>query len=819
MTGQDVSHYRVLEELGSGGMGVVYRAQDLRLKRYVALKFLSSARSAEPAAIERFRREAEAASALNHPHICTVYDVGEHDGQPFLVLELLEGRSLAAIVAAGPLPPERIVAHALQIADALDAAHAKGIVHRDLKPSNVWVTTRGDAKILDFGVAKLADSLAIGRAPSTELVVTAPGASIGTPQYMSPEQVRGDPADARSDLFSLGLVIYEMATGRPAFSGATVGVVLDSVLNRSPELPSAIVRTVPAALEQIILRAVEKDPALRYQSARDLMADLRRVMRDGAGPPTPGAGRLDSTSPRLDVRPSHSRARMAALAAAVVLVLAAATWWYERGRSSPETASPTAAPAAGPARLVVLPFENLTQQPADAWLAGAFSDALSAGLQPLDDIVLVPRERVVELYAAESRQESQSLSSELARQISERLRVRYYVHGSYQRVGDDLRVVARLVDAERDAIEAQETLTNRVANVFALEDELASRFASRLGGRAARAATQGETPPLDAYQAVVDARAHYALGRLSEARALLQRAVDRAPRYALAWAWLSKTDSRLASPANFEGNRVRTELLQRALKEANTAIALQPRLVDGELAMALAVRGTDPAALRAATERAIELDPRNGEARGLMAEANAISASFGCPRDPRPELAEQQYRDAIAIDPLHGNVRLSLTTHLWWMNRQPEAFAVLDEGLSILPDNVLLKTWRPFNMAFAGRAEEAFALWRSDVSGLPDLKPIDAFIGGVIELKRRRFESADEYFRRAGTQLADTLPFPMIAAVANLQAGRMVEGADLLRRGLQAHADCTAWFDRVPAFAPFKNEPAVRAVLAHAERR
>jgi serine/threonine protein kinase/tetratricopeptide (TPR) repeat protein len=816
MTGKVVSHYRVLDKLGSGGMGEVFRAEDLRLKRQVALKFLPPGLSSDQAAVERFKREAEAASALNHPHICTLHDIDEHEGRRFLVLELLEGQALNEAIASGPLPARRVADLALQIADALDAAHAKGVVHRDLKPSNIWVTSRGDAKLLDFGVAKLIDSVdGVRRDASTRMLVTSSGDSIGTPDYMSPEQVRGEPADARTDLFALGLVMYEMATSRPAFSGPTVGVVLDAVLNRAPERPSHFTRGLPSSLEQIILRAIEKDAALRYQSARDLMADLRRLTRDltpVASPATYGS------SP---VRDAHSRNRWwrwGAVAAVAATALIGAAWFLSRDVSTPAPLTSASRPG-GPARLVVLPFENLTRQGPDDWLAGAFADALSAGLQPLEDIVLVPRERVVELYAAESRHESQSLSADLARQISQKLRVRYYVHGSYQRVGDDLRVVARLVDAQKDAIEAQETLTNRFANVFELEDELASRFATRLGARGSIAASPRESPPLEAYQAVIDARAHYALGRFLEARALLQRAVDQAPRYATAWAWLSKVDSRLASPSNFEGDRERTELLRQALTEATTAVTLQPGLVDSEMALALVYRGLQQTpALRAAVERAIALDPRNGEAHGLLAESYAMSASFGCPSDPRPELADERYRDALAIDPLNGAVRLSLTTHLWWMNRQAEAFAVVEEGLSIRPDTVMLNVWAPFNMSFAGRADEAFELLRKNTLGVSDLQR-NAFIAAIIELKRRNFVSADDYFRKAGPQFAETLPFPLIAAVTHFQVGRMEEGAMYLQRGLQRQAACIAWFDHVPAFAPFKNEPAVRKVLARVQGR
>ncbi len=807
MTGQVFSHYRVLAELGAGGMGRVYRAQDLRLKRQVALKFLPEALARDPTASERFRREAETVSALNHPHICTLYDFGEHDGQPFLVLELLEGQALDKALAAGRLSPSRVIALALEAADALDAAHTRGIVHRDIKPANIWVTTRGDAKVLDFGIAKLVGATApLDAAAGTEMSLTMPGGLVGTPGYMAPEQVRGEPVDSRTDLFALGLVMFEMATGHRAFPGSTTGVIVDALLNRAPRRPSELNPEVPAALEHVILKAVEKDPSLRYQSARDLMADLRRVQRD-TDPPRPSQGEVGHRPARSD--PMRRPVVVLTAAVAVVLAALAVTWMLSRVPAAPTTARTES----GPARLVVLPFENLTRQSSDDWLAGAFSDALSAGLQPLDNLVLVPRERVVELYAAQSRLESQSLSSDLARQISRDLRVRYYVHGSYQRVGDDLRVMARLVDAEKDAIEAQETLTDRVANVFALEDELATRFAASFGARGSIATRQSETPSLEAYQAVSDARAHYALGRLREARTLLQQAVDRAPRYAAAWAWLSKTDSRLAAPSSYEG-RISREMLQQALDGATTAVSLEPALIDAQIALALAYRGLGMLpAQRAAAEHALALDRRNGEALMIIGDSYAISPSLRCPGDPQPERAEQRFREALAIDPLTSG-RISLTTHLWWMNRQTEAHQNMVEGLSIQPGNVQLKLWSPFNMAFAGRAEEAFGLWRSGLENPQQLRPLDAFIAGIIDLKRREFETADDYLRRAGSQITEALPFSLILAVTQFQAGRMSEGATSLQQGLERDSACPAWFDRAPAFAPFKDAPAVRAVLA-----
>src|SRR2546427_577186 len=388
MIGQVVSHYRITQKLGGGGMGVVYEAEDLRLGRRVALKFLPDELAQDPQARDRFQREARAASALNHPNICTIYDIGEDEGRHFIVMEYLEGTTLKYRIEGRPISVEQVVDFGAQIADALDVAHTAGIIHRDLKPANLFSTKRGQAKILDFGLAKVAARPLprlepVGASLPTMGVddahLTSPGSTVGTVAYMSPEQARGEELDTRTDLFSFGAVLYEMATGRQPFTGNTSAVIFDAILNRAPTSPVRLNPDLPAELERIINKALEKDRDVRYQHASDLRADLKRLKRDTES----GKSAATVAGPGTSM---HSRRRLWPLivsgTAIVLLGVAFLAWRFLQARTS--DASPVHS-------IAILPFANASKDPELDYLGEGISEEITNSLSRLPELQVMAR--------------------------------------------------------------------------------------------------------------------------------------------------------------------------------------------------------------------------------------------------------------------------------------------------------------------------------------------------------------------------------------------------------------------------------------------
>jgi serine/threonine protein kinase/Tfp pilus assembly protein PilF len=521
MIGQTISHYRIVEQLGAGGMGVVFKAQDSRLERAVALKFLPEKLAQQPRALERFRREARAASALNHPGICTIYDIGEQDGRAFIAMEFIDGETLRNHIHGKALPVAELLELGIQIAEALDAAHSEGIIHRDIKPANIFVTKRGRAKVLDFGLAKLvpkgvaiADDDSGGESSSSTSTSTSiAGIISGTPSYMSPEQVRGDALDARTDIFSLGLVLYEMATGRQAFGGGTGGAIIEAVLTRSPVSVRAINPDIPAALEAIIEKALHKDREQRYQHAADLLADLQRLKREI------DSGRTDQAGDSVSLLASTS-GPVSSTSHAVSRTTTPQSGSFRAPRASKTISS-----------LAVLPFENVSRDPENDYL----SDGITRSL--INNLATVPKLRVM-AQSTVFRYKGREIDPQ---GIGRELNVRAVLTGRMMQSGGSLRIGTELVDVATGSLLWGAQFDRKPGDIFVIQDEISSEISGKLRLQLTHAEkkrlVKRHTEDAEAYRLYLQGRHHW--NRWTEegfykAIGYFQQAIEKDPSYALA---------------------------------------------------------------------------------------------------------------------------------------------------------------------------------------------------------------------------------------------------------------------------------------------
>jgi eukaryotic-like serine/threonine-protein kinase len=678
MIDQTISHFRITEKLGAGGMGVVYKAVDTRLDRPVALKFLPDNMAQDSQALERFRREARAASALNHPGICTIYDIGEEDRRGFIAMEFIDGETLRSHIHGKALALEEILKLGIQIAEALDAAHAEGIIHRDIKPTNIFVTKRGQAKVLDFGLAKLVPKGVAragtdfgGEVPDSTSIV---GIISGTPAYMSPEQVRGDNLDPRTDIFSLGLLLYEMATGRQAFSGGTGGTIIEAVLTRSPVPARSINPDIPPGLEEIINKALHKDRDQRYQHAADIRTDLQRLERG------PDSGR----------RPAGEDAES--------VLISTTSHLHSTGEQTARN-STTQTGALRPERvskiidsLAVLPFENASRDPEHEYL----SDGIAGSL--INILATIPKLRVM-AQSTVFRYKGRGIDPQA---VGRELNVRAVLTGRIMQSGGSLRIGSELVDVATGSQLWGAHYDRKPGDIFAIQDEISDEISGKLRLKLTRAEkkrlSKRQTDDAEAYRFYLKGRHHW--NRWTEdgfykAIEYFQQAVEKDPGYALAYTGLA--DSYV-------------------LLGWNGYLPPKDAFPKGRIAAMAALR----------------LDPDLGEAHTPLAAVSWL-------HDWQWQEAETEFKRSLALNPAHPTANHWYAEYLMTMGRHVEAIARMKNSQELDPLSLIISVAIGWAFYMARRYDDAIEQLRRTVELDPNY-PVTYWILGLVFRKLPRYE-------------------------------------------------------------------------------